>query len=253
MALGRAPIPMAASPLITPSTGDPRQFGGRNLPGGFPGFPGHAPHQQRLNAPSGLGQSGFDDSNNSSAGAASAAVAGGAPAPKRRRWYLGIQSKKEPAHVMSEVYKALHVLHFEWIVVAPYRVKCRWQPKGFPSRPPASTGHAEHDYEAHVKYQQLQAQSRIKIGLQLYKVQQHIYLLDFQRLDGNAFTYMNLCARIITELKTLSGIRTIPSDARFGADHGGGLGGPTASGSVGGAASAHVHHHASSHIHPNLH
>ncbi|GAB9468808.1 hypothetical protein Gpo141_00006115 [Globisporangium polare] len=242
---GRAPIPMAASPLITPS-GDPRQFGGRHVPGGFPNnFPGHPGPQQRLNAPSGLAQ-GFDDGSGNPMNLS--AMAAGAPTPKRRRWYLGIQSKKEPAHVMSEVYKALHVLHFEWIVVAPYRVKCRWQPKGFPTHMPVASGDAERDYEAQVKYQQLQAQSRIKIGLQLYKVQQHIYLLDFQRLDGNAFTYMNLCARIITELKTLSGIRTIPSgqDPRFGAEHGGGLGGP------GG-----VHaHHASSHIHqphPNLH
>ena len=38
-------------------------------------------------------------------------------------------------------------------------------------------------------------------------MQQHIYLLDFQKLGGDAFTYMNLCARIITELKTLSGVR----------------------------------------------
>lgn len=222
---------MAASPLITPSTGDPRQFGGRNLPGGFPGFPGQ---HQRLNAPSGLGQQGFDDGSANPMNLNGATP--GAPAAKRRRWYLGIQSKKEPAHVMSEVYKALHVLHFEWIVVAPYRVKCRWQPKGFSQRVPSSTGNAEADYEAHVKYQQLQAQSRIKIGLQLYKVQQHIYLLDFQRLDGNAFTYMNLCARIITELKTLSGIRTVPSDGRFGGEQ------------HGGPSSAHVHH-ASSHIH----
>ncbi len=49
----------------------------------------------------------------------------------------------------------------------------------------------------------------VKIGLQLYKVQQHIYLLDFQKLGGDAFTYMNLCARIITELKTLSGVRPL--------------------------------------------
>ena len=26
---------------------------------------------------------------------------------RRRRWYLGIQSKKDPAHVMTEVYKAI--------------------------------------------------------------------------------------------------------------------------------------------------
>jgi len=44
----------------------------------------------------------------------------------------------------------------------------------------------------------------IKIGLTLYKVQQSIYLLDFQKMTGDAFSFMTLCANIITELKTLS-------------------------------------------------
>ncbi|GLD94811.1 hypothetical protein PINS_up003436 [Pythium insidiosum] len=100
---GRGPIPMAASPLITPSGSDPRQFGGRHP----------FPMQQRPGFPGG----GYDPSNPLSTGMApNVAAASGAdlPAQKRRRWYLGIQSKKEPAHVMSEVYKALHVLHFDW-------------------------------------------------------------------------------------------------------------------------------------------
>ena len=115
--------------------------------------------------------------------------------PKRRRWYLGIQSKKQPAHVMTEVYKALHVLQFEWKVLAPYHIKCRWQPTHYQGLP----------------YSSAAGPARSKIGLQLYKVQPHIYLLDFQRLDGDAFTFMNLCARIITELKTLSGGRSSSS------------------------------------------
>ena len=44
----------------------------------------------------------------------------------------------------------------------------------------------------------------IKIGLTLYKVQQSIYLLDFQKINGDAFSFMTLCANIIAELKTLS-------------------------------------------------
>lgn len=38
-------------------------------------------------------------------GAVAVAAAPAAPM-KRRRWYLGIQSKKDPAHVMTEVSKA---------------------------------------------------------------------------------------------------------------------------------------------------
>ncbi|KAF4316439.1 hypothetical protein BBO99_00008710 [Phytophthora kernoviae] len=174
---------------------NPRNFGGRGV--NIPGQP------QRMSVGTGSGMPGFDDGHG-----------GAAPTPKRRRWYLGIQSKKEPAHVMSEVYKALFVLHFEWKVVAPYRVKCRWQ-SNVANDPSNQNGGAMMSLDETKLQQQMQ---RIKIGLQLYKVQQHIYLLDFQRLDGNAFTYMNLCARIITELKTLSGIRPLASghDPRFG-------------------------------------
>ena len=44
----------------------------------------------------------------------------------------------------------------------------------------------------------------VKISLSLYKVQQSIYLLDFQKMTGDAFSFMTLCSNIITELKTLS-------------------------------------------------
>ena len=50
----------------------------------------------------------------------------------------------------------------------------------------------------------LNSPETVKIALTLYKVQQNIYLLDFQRVEGDAFGFMKLCARIITELKNLS-------------------------------------------------
>jgi 5'-AMP-activated protein kinase catalytic alpha subunit len=102
-----------------------------------------------------------------------------APA-KRRRWYLGIQSKKDPAHVMTEVYRALLQLGCEWRMTGSYGLKCRWSPSG-----------AADEY-------------RVIAGLTLYKVQQNIYLLDFQRKEGDQFSFMMLCGKIITQLKTLS-------------------------------------------------
>lgn len=42
------------------------------------------------------------------------------------RWYLGIQSKKDPAHVMTEVYKAMQLLNCVWHPVNNYRVLCLW-------------------------------------------------------------------------------------------------------------------------------
>ncbi|CAN0148788.1 unnamed protein product, partial [Ectocarpus sp. 13 AM-2016] len=53
----------------------------------------------------GYAQGGSSRPGQSASGGTGGAAAG-APM-KRRRWYLGIQSKKDPAHVMTEVYRAL--------------------------------------------------------------------------------------------------------------------------------------------------
>jgi 5'-AMP-activated protein kinase, catalytic alpha subunit len=182
---------------------------------------------------------------------------------RTRRWYLGIQSKKDPAHVMTEVYKALMALGCEWLQLSSYRIKCKWRPHGHrgynqPNRVPSSQERMPsfgimpsaggETPEAAWKKQGLMdtdggmdvamdvdgkekkrrssvdkmkviagddghfvsvpnlstSDYSIKIGLTLYKVQQNIYLLDFQKKTGDAFSFMTLCANIITELKTLS-------------------------------------------------
>jgi serine/threonine protein kinase len=171
---------------------------------------------------------------------------------RTRRWYLGIQSKKDPAHVMTEVYKALMSLGCEWLQLSSYRIKCKWRPNapkgynpssgnGMPNTPEGAwkknpglrmmetegtmdeamdedkgkkSGLSSDDNKMKVvagddghlvKVPNLSTNDySIKIGLTLYKVQQNIYLLDFQKKTGDAFSFMTLCANIITELKTLS-------------------------------------------------
>jgi 5'-AMP-activated protein kinase catalytic alpha subunit len=167
---------------------------------------------------------------------------------RTRRWYLGIQSKKDPAHVMTEVYKALMALGCEWLQLSSYRIKCKWRPNagrvssggvafgGVPlaggATPDAAfdrtmdTDVAMDDGKDKKRSPVVQngymkvvaggdghsvpvpnlstSEYSIKIGLTLYKVQQNIYLLDFQKKTGDAFCFMTLCANIITELKTLS-------------------------------------------------
>lgn len=197
---------------------------------------------------------------------------------RNRRWYLGIQSKKDPAHVMTEVYKALMALGCEWLQLSSYRIKCRWRPNaprggesggpGGPGDPrqggirgrqqmdpqgkvvmpkpiaggevpeaawnrssqqqvglDGEGGAAEMSIDGDRKSRGEECRMKvvsgadghyvpvpnlctpdycIKIGLTLYKVQQSIYLLDFQKMTGDAFSFMTLCANIITELKTLS-------------------------------------------------
>jgi serine/threonine protein kinase len=173
---------------------------------------------------------------------------------RTRRWYLGIQSKKDPAHVMTEVYKALMSLGCQWLQLSSYRIKCKWWPnvprKPMPpgvllssAMPSAGTDNLQaawaqavaQDTSMDVDLDAKDGKSSgskapglgmsvlapvegefaaipnlstgeysVKIGLTLYKVQQNIYLLDFQKVTGDPFSFMTLCANIITELKTLS-------------------------------------------------
>jgi len=159
---------------------------------------------------------------------------------RRRRWYLGIQSKKDPAHVMNEVYKAVQSLGCVWNQVNNYRVLCLWThtpnagtvPSSFYKNqktdetvktpyvkkapntvykggPDPESGEMElAGVNSFLDLQALDSSNDsnqgVKIALSLYKVQQSIYLLDFQRIDGDIFGFLKLCALIITELKNLS-------------------------------------------------
>ena len=68
----------------------------------------------------------------------------------------------------------------------------------------SSQGNKTATLQQQQQQQQQHHNNRVKIALSLYKVQQNIYLLDFQRVEGDAFGFMKLCALIITELKNLS-------------------------------------------------
>jgi len=79
----------------------------------------------------------------------------GAPI-KRSKWHLGIRSQSKPHDIMSEVYRAMKALDFEWKVINPYHVQVR-------RKNPCSA-----------KY--------VKMSLQLYQVDYKSYLLDFKSL-----------------------------------------------------------------------
>jgi 5'-AMP-activated protein kinase catalytic alpha subunit len=110
---------------------------------------------------------------------------GGEQGITRRSWYLGIQSKKDPAHVMAEVFRSLRSLRCQWNVVSPYRLLCRWRPScsGLNDLPHSDVW--------------------IYAALQVYKIQSKVYLLDFQRVGSHsaALDWMMLCTLIINSLK----------------------------------------------------
>ncbi|KAA0150884.1 hypothetical protein FNF29_04998 [Cafeteria roenbergensis] len=136
--------------------------------------------------------------------------------PPRRRWYVGIQSRKQPVRVMSEVMRALRDSGFQWRHIAPYRLRARWQPAD--GTPAAAAMHTA-AHAASAAYtagrplpaslpqpEGLAACAAVRISVQLFRVppQRGIYLLDLRRAAGDSFGFMALCARIIAELKVPS-------------------------------------------------
>ena len=73
----------------------------------------------------------------------------GAPI-KRSKWHLGIRSQSKPHDIMSEVYRAMKSLDFEWKMMNPYHVQVRRKNPG------------------KAKY--------VKMSLQLYQVHRHSWL-----------------------------------------------------------------------------
>lgn len=112
--------------------------------------------------------------------------------PNRRRWFLGIQSKKEADLVMREVFRVLKTLGAEWnrSPKTPYCVVCRW---------------VVEDAEAS------DMQVKYYIKLQLLRVQSNICLLDFQRIGRiTPNKFLDICAKIINSLKPPAPARRPP-------------------------------------------
>lgn len=96
---------------------------------------------------------------------------------KSKRWFLGVQSRKDAAVIMIEVCKTISWLNYQWYLENEYRICCRQT---------TTVEHKEHVTE---------------MRLQLYKVQEHAYLLDFQKLNGNVCSFMHMCGTVIDQLQ----------------------------------------------------
>ncbi|XP_031554814.1 5'-AMP-activated protein kinase catalytic subunit alpha-2-like isoform X2 [Actinia tenebrosa] len=79
---------------------------------------------------------------------------------KRPKWHLGIRSQSKPNDIMSEVYRAMIMLGYEWKLVNPFHLRVLGKNKV--------------------------SGKTTKISLQLYQVDHKSYLLDFKSLASPA-------------------------------------------------------------------
>jgi len=110
-----------------------------------------------------------------------------------RHWHLGVQSSMSPADMMLEIFRALKALQFEWKIVAQYSLKCRPCPRQPLSIQDAATPAMDSSGMA--------IRCKVKVGLQLYKIQEDSYLLDLRKVDGEVLPFMDVCSLLLNELK----------------------------------------------------
>jgi len=127
--------------------------------------------------------------------------------PTERKWILGLQSSAHPREIMTQVLLALKALNVCWKMIGHYNMKCRWfhvfhNPEGM-----GNHHSPDRDYisdESAIIHDGFRAQGVVKFEMQLYKTREENYLLDLQRVSGQAFLFLDLCAAFLVQLGVLN-------------------------------------------------
>jgi 5'-AMP-activated protein kinase catalytic alpha subunit len=145
-----------------------------------------------------------------------------------RKWVLGVQLRSHPKEIMTEIHKILRDLDINWKKTGAYNLKCRWVAPNQNSDDRALSNHGSGDSlmsgsslprvsssgrwaaELHGVPTTVAAGNKddesgvesnvLKFELQLFKLREEKYMLDFQRLEGPTFLFVDLCAAFVTEL-----------------------------------------------------
>jgi hypothetical protein len=106
------------------------------------------------------------------------------PPEQRRLFSLGLLSKQECQIVMSEVYRALKMMGVRWMVLNAYKVKIRFE---------------FGDESVNDKSPPKSRTKVVRIGLQMYKLNEHEHMLDIQKLSGDILHFLEFCSSFFQE------------------------------------------------------
>lgn len=102
----------------------------------------------------------------------------------KQMWRLGIPCyTNTPKKIMETIYQILLAHQMEWKVVTPYNLHCRTCAE----------------------------EKRLKITVQLFKVTNGPYIVDFKRLEGETCPFMELCQSLRRTFET----EVLDEDSKF--------------------------------------
>ena len=145
-----------------------------------------------------------------------------------QRWMLGSTTRMAPAEVMAEIFRVLHYMNVRWKKLGPYNLKCLYKLAAVAVR--GENGQEEHagsaraetgaggeddvamddgegDGAGDARSPSAPANGtpvkdiRVKFEIQVYKMKDERYMIDFQRMDGGVMTCMDAAAAMMKNLR----------------------------------------------------
>nr|XP_043637105.1 SNF1-related protein kinase catalytic subunit alpha KIN10-like [Erigeron canadensis] len=122
--------------------------------------------------------------------------------PVHGNWVLGFKSSASPHETMRHVFALLKFLNVRWKKIGSYNIKCMWKPAvrsyTVPMRVHKLTLREDTTWNAPIKSslkEKFSLYEDVKFEIQLYRANADSYVLDWQRVSGTPFLFMELCAR----------------------------------------------------------
>ena len=133
-----------------------------------------------------------------------------------QRWMLGSTTTMAPAEVMSEIFRVLREMNIQWKKLGPYNLKCLCKIAAAAAASNAGvdvnigggdhemdTGEGEGggDGEGPWGAPEQGKEMQVKFEIQVYKMKDDRYMIDFQRMDGGVMSCMDMAAAVSRQLR----------------------------------------------------
>ena len=131
-----------------------------------------------------------------------------------QRWMLGSTTTMAPAEVMAEIFRVLRDMNVQWKKLGPYNLKCLCKIAA------AAASSAGVDVNIGGGYHEMDTgdgdgggdgggpggaperkEMQVKFEIQVYKMKDDRYMIDFQRMDGGVMSCMDMAAAVSRQLR----------------------------------------------------
>eukprot|EP00762_Andalucia_godoyi_P001115 ANDGO_01944.mRNA.1 SNF1-related protein kinase catalytic subunit alpha KIN10 len=110
-------------------------------------------------------------------------------------WHLGIHSRHAPMELMEELYTVCERLQYDWRSLGEFHIKVRCPGGGDPDDTQEDIGSEDEELRGRSTYR-----NTVTVGVMLFAVPEGGYLLEFRKMEGTVFRFMEVCASLHVNL-----------------------------------------------------